>query len=173
MSVPSGVWLLEDVGAMSGWCCSSLSWNKEGSFCRWPLTLFLPSSKLWRTFSPSSKESLFTLMWSRWFLIHTLLLATRSFSFYSKCGMMDSALGLFDGMMNRDSVSSNAIIHWFLSREDYTFGLGLFMETRSSNFVPNISTLILDGGSWRALAKVETYMALGSQRLPQYRALCW
>lgn len=77
-------------------------------------------------------------------------------SFYSKCGMMSSALRTFDGMACRDSVSWNALIHGFLSRDDYEFGLRLFMEARVSNFAPNVSSLILVvHACWRLQAACE------------------
>lgn len=74
-------------------------------------------------------------------------------SFYSKCGMMDSGFSIFDGMKNRDSVSWNAVIHGFMSQEDFESGLSFFVRAQMCNFVPNISTLILAiQACWRSKA---------------------
>ncbi|XP_008781371.3 pentatricopeptide repeat-containing protein At2g17210 [Phoenix dactylifera] len=64
-------------------------------------------------------------------------------SFYIKCGMTDSAMSLFDDMMNKDSVSWNVIIHGFLSHGEFEAGLSLFNQAKVSNFEPNVSTLVL------------------------------
>ncbi|KAG1361073.1 pentatricopeptide repeat-containing protein [Cocos nucifera] len=64
-------------------------------------------------------------------------------SFYIKCGMTNSAMSLFDDMMNKDSVSWNVIIHGFLSHGDFEAGLSLFNQAKVSNFEPNVSTLVL------------------------------
>ncbi|KAF8406708.1 hypothetical protein HHK36_008800 [Tetracentron sinense] len=63
--------------------------------------------------------------------------------FYIKCGALDSALGVFNFMRSRDSVSWNIVIHGCLEQGVSEEGLWLFMQARVASFEPNISTLVL------------------------------
>ncbi|KAJ0963840.1 hypothetical protein J5N97_028962 [Dioscorea zingiberensis] len=64
-------------------------------------------------------------------------------NFYIKCGMMGSASILFDGMVNKDSVSWNSVIHGFLNNGDAEVGLDLFLQARVSGFKSNVASLVL------------------------------
>ncbi|XP_007043043.2 PREDICTED: pentatricopeptide repeat-containing protein At2g17210 [Theobroma cacao] len=63
--------------------------------------------------------------------------------FYMKCGDLESALGAFDCMQNRDSVSWNIIIYGHLDQGVLKEGLRWFNKARVAGFAPNASTLVL------------------------------
>ncbi|XP_043712266.1 pentatricopeptide repeat-containing protein At2g17210 [Telopea speciosissima] len=63
--------------------------------------------------------------------------------FYMKSEDMDSALGVFDSLRSKDSVSWNIVIHGCFDQGASEDGLWLFREARVAGFEPNISTLVL------------------------------
>ncbi|KAL6978069.1 hypothetical protein U1Q18_047819 [Sarracenia purpurea var. burkii] len=63
--------------------------------------------------------------------------------FYVKSGAFNSALGIFDSMRGRDSVSWNIMIHGRLGQGAFEEGLWLFMQGRIAGFEPNIAALVL------------------------------
>lgn len=63
--------------------------------------------------------------------------------FYAKSGALSSAMGVFDCMKKKDSVSWNIIIRGHLHLGASNEGLGLFIQGREVGFEPNISTIVL------------------------------
>ncbi|XP_022744125.1 pentatricopeptide repeat-containing protein At2g17210 [Durio zibethinus] len=63
--------------------------------------------------------------------------------FYLKCGHLESALGAFHCMQNRDSISWNIIIYGHLNQRVVEEGLRWFNKARVARFEPNTSTLVL------------------------------
>ncbi|KAK9164929.1 hypothetical protein Scep_000120 [Stephania cephalantha] len=63
--------------------------------------------------------------------------------FYMKCGTINSALNAFTCISTKDSVSWNVVIHGCVEGGASVEGLQLFRKARISNFVPNVSTLVL------------------------------
>ncbi|CAO2813645.1 unnamed protein product [Amaranthus hypochondriacus] len=71
--------------------------------------------------------------------------------FYMKWGAPKSALSIFQGMRNRDSVSWNILTHGYLDHGLLSDGLWFFLQGRVSGFKPNVSTLILVAQAYRVL----------------------
>lgn len=63
--------------------------------------------------------------------------------FYEKGGDLGSALGVFNCMKSRDSVSWNIIVHGFFVQGALQEGLQWFLHARFVGFEPNTSTLVL------------------------------
>ncbi|KAE8008888.1 hypothetical protein FH972_005359 [Carpinus fangiana] len=62
---------------------------------------------------------------------------------YMKFGDLGSALGVFNCMRSRDSVSWNIMIHGFLVQRALQEGMQWFMNARVAGFEPSNSTLVL------------------------------
>ncbi|PRQ46446.1 putative tetratricopeptide-like helical domain, DYW domain-containing protein [Rosa chinensis] len=78
---------------------------------------------------------------------------------YSKCGALDTARGLFDGMQQRDVISWNVMIGGYTHKSQYKEALALFRLMLRSNAEPNDVTFLgilpacahlgaLDLGKW-------------------------
>ncbi|XP_010690226.1 pentatricopeptide repeat-containing protein At2g17210 [Beta vulgaris subsp. vulgaris] len=73
--------------------------------------------------------------------------------FYMKWGAPISALSVFRGMRNRDSISWNIVIHGYLDHGLLEDGLWFFLQGRVSGFEPNVSTLVLVAQAYRVLVE--------------------
>ncbi|KAL8483087.1 hypothetical protein ACS0TY_025948 [Phlomoides rotata] len=71
--------------------------------------------------------------------------------FYAKSGALGSALGIFNYMYTKDSVSWNIILHGHLGRGLSEEGFDLFTQARAVGFEPNVSTLVLMIQAYRSL----------------------
>ncbi|XP_062081536.1 pentatricopeptide repeat-containing protein At2g17210 [Humulus lupulus] len=78
-------------------------------------------------------------------------ISNSTIDFYSKSGYLDSALGVFNGMMARDSVSWNILVYGYLNQGILEEGLWWFKEARLAGFQPNTSTLVLVIQAYRSL----------------------
>lgn len=64
-------------------------------------------------------------------------------NFYIRCGDLDAAVGVFNSLRSRDSVSWNILIYGYLNHCAVGDGLWWFTFARIAGFEPNTSTLVL------------------------------
>ncbi|XP_059434273.1 pentatricopeptide repeat-containing protein At2g17210 [Corylus avellana] len=92
---------------------------------------------------------------------------------YMKCGDLGSALGVFNCMRSRDSVSWNIMIHGFLAQRALQEGLQWFMNARVAGFEPSNSTLVLVIQACQSLrAKLEGMEVHGYVIKNAFLAIC-
>ncbi|KAL6274782.1 hypothetical protein ACE6H2_025474 [Prunus campanulata] len=97
---------------------------------------------------------------------------------YAKCGALDTARGLFDGLQQRDVISWNVMIGGYTHKSHYKEALALFRLMLRSNADPNDVTFLgilpacshlgaLDLGKWDDVARIRTRLNdMGIKKVP-------
>lgn len=75
-------------------------------------------------------------------MVHDVRVQTALVNFYSKCGMLENALKVFDEMSERDVVSWNAMISGCVECCEYQRALALFSWMQKGNLKPNAVTVV-------------------------------
>jgi pentatricopeptide repeat protein len=76
-----------------------------------------------------------------------VVLQTAILSMYGKCGNLQQAKSVFDGMPDRDHAAWNAIISGYAQHGHRKIGIELLQEMRKLELLPNIATLVTLLGS--------------------------